>query len=145
MIRIALFTTLFVLSAHIAGSGITSVGAVSTDTIQEQNVSGIASGDWVENDLCYLSNVSCDWKFTAPVTKYLWTGYRMANGEFPREGFIACPREFSLGSVFEIDGIDYICGDRTGKKYNGRFDIYTDESYEEAMKFGKQHLVVMKK
>ncbi len=94
-------------------------------------------------DPCTLSFVECNWKFTAPVTKYLWTGFRMANGEFPREGFLACPREFSLGSMFEINGKDYICGDRTAKKYNGRFDLFTEESYEEAIKFGKQNLVVV--
>jgi len=145
MLRITLFTTILVLSAHIAGSGIASVGAVeSTDTIKEQSVSGNASGDWVEKlpDPCYLSNVFCDWKFIAPVTKYIDTG-TMSNGKQTHIGAIACPRSYKHGTKIEIEGKEYTCSDRTALRFDGRFDIFTDESYEEAMQFGKQNLIVM--
>ena len=92
-------------------------------------------------DPCYLDVVECPWKFTAPVTKYIDKGI-MSNGKQTHIGAIACPRRYEHGVKVEIEGVEYICSDRTNKRLDGRFDIFTEEFYEEAMKFGKQNLVV---
>lgn len=58
---------------------------------------------------------------------------------------MSCPRLYPLGTRFrlympqgweDLSGV-YVCDDRTAKKYDGRFDIFT-EDYAEALAFGKQ-------
>lgn len=132
MIRIALFTTLFVLSAHIAGSGITSDnGAQASEAIQEQSVSGIAVSDWVENDPCYLDAVECSWKKTMRVSEYGWTGNKNAAGKYPTVGTVACPRRYKLGTVVTIDGKEYTCEDRYApwvqEKFGDTIDVYSEK------------------
>ena len=61
----------------------------------------------------------------------------MASGATVYEGAIACPRWISLGTPVEIDGILYICEDRTSEKIDGIFDIFMF-SKEEAIAYGKQ-------
>jgi len=63
----------------------------------------------------------------------------MANGIPAQEGYVACPRRFALGTKVEIDGDEYICGDRTAERFDGRFDIfmgYGSEAYAQAINFG---------
>ena len=74
----------------------------------------------------------------AKTTKYLATGYPMANGEYPYVGSVACPRRIKLGTKVIINNKTYACNDRTSLKYDDRFDIFTEDSYEEAMKYGIQ-------
>lgn len=92
-------------------------------------------------DPCWLSNVECDWKFTAPVTKYIDTGI-MASGKQTYVGAIACPRKYELGQRVEVNGIDYVCEDRTHKRLDGRFDIFTTDSHAQAMQYGKRDLII---
>lgn len=88
-------------------------------------------------DPCGLRDVICVNEITASVTKYLDTGI-MASGKQTYIGAIACPRNYPFGTKVEIDGVEYTCEDRTHYRYDGRFDIFTDESYEDALKWGKQ-------
>ena len=66
-----------------------------------------------------------------------------ASGKVATTGFVACPRAFKLGVRVEINGNEYVCEDRTSKKYDGRWDIWHD-SYEDALEFGlqKQEVVI---
>ena len=70
-----------------------------------------------------------------------------ARGTHPRVNYsVACPREIPLGTKISINGNRYTCDDRTALKYNGRYDIfvgYTQDSYEQAIEFGKQYLEVI--
>jgi len=50
----------------------------------------------------------------------------------------ACPRKYKFGTKIKIDGKTYECQDRLAKKYDSRFDIFTNESLKEAFKWGKQ-------
>jgi len=81
----------------------------------------------------------------APITAYSeidschYEGCPMANGLKARTGYIACPRSLDLGVRVKINDRIYICGDRTAKRYDGRFDIfigYGEESYQKAVEFG---------
>lgn len=55
-----------------------------------------------------------------------------------RDDVVACPREYPFGTIFVIDGKDYVCLDRTAKKYNNRLDISFDKDIIGAIQFGKQ-------
>ena len=62
-----------------------------------------------------------------------------ASGKIAREDIIACPSWIPLGTKVEIDGEIYECGDRTHKRYDGRFDKwmgYGYEGYLRAKEFG---------
>jgi 3D (Asp-Asp-Asp) domain-containing protein len=65
----------------------------------------------------------------------------MASGNRAYIGAVACPREIELYTTVVVDGTPFVCEDRTDIKYNGRFDIfmgYGQNSYDKAIKFGKQ-------
>lgn len=69
----------------------------------------------------------------------------MSNGIPAKIGYIACPRNLIHGTIVEIDGLEYECGDRYNKDLSYRFDIfmgYGKESHEVAKVFGKQTLAV---
>jgi hypothetical protein len=73
----------------------------------------------------------------------------MANGKPAQRGFVACPRKLSLGTIVEIGGVEYECGDRTAlwveKKYGPTFDIffgYDEISHQNALLFGRKSLEV---
>lgn len=69
----------------------------------------------------------------------------MANGKPAEVGYIACPREIALETKIEALGEVYICGDRTAKHYNGRYDIfkgYGKEAHKEALEFGRQYKII---
>jgi 3D (Asp-Asp-Asp) domain-containing protein len=66
----------------------------------------------------------------------------MANGKATHEGAVACPREIKLGTKVEINGKKYICSDRTAKKLNGRFDIWSSENTKTLLKRGKQKMEI---
>lgn len=59
----------------------------------------------------------------------------MASGELAYEGAIACPRGVKLRSIAIIDGLVYKCHDRTNKRLDGRYDIFTS-NYDEAIQWG---------
>lgn len=70
---------------------------------------------------------------------------RMANGKIAQIGDIACPRALKLDTKVEIEGTIYTCSDRTAKKYDGRYDIWTGtgvKGHLEAIKWGKRKLEV---
>lgn len=60
-----------------------------------------------------------------------------ADGGNVGQGLVACPREFPFGTMFMIGGEIFRCGDRTSKKYDGRFDVWT-ATKEEAIALGKR-------
>jgi len=68
----------------------------------------------------------------ARITCYTWTGNKMANGKYPKEGYVATSdRNIPFGTIIEIDGIEYEVGDRTAKWVKEKFkhqtiDIYLD-------------------
>lgn len=75
---------------------------------------------------------------TAIVTAYISTGHPCANGHYPKCSYtVAIPRSYPLGTKVQIDGKWYVGGDRTNKRFDGRFDIFV-ASKEEAILFGKQ-------
>lgn len=107
------------------------------------------SGDGKE--FCGLDSVVCEGE-SAVVNAYItayseidschYKGCPMANGEKAHIGAVACPRRYSLGTKVQIDGVDYICKDRTAQYVDGRWDIfmgYGPESYAKAIKFGKRY------
>lgn len=69
----------------------------------------------------------------------------MANGMSAQVGYVACPRKLSFGTRVIIDGDEYICGDRTAKRFDGRYDIfkgYGIEAHKKAISFGIKTLNV---
>jgi len=75
-----------------------------------------------------------------------YAGCPMANGIKAQKGYAACPRNVKLGTKVWIEGFgELICGDRTAKWVDGRYDIffgYGQGSYDKAIQFGKQKLEV---
>lgn len=68
----------------------------------------------------------------------------MSNGERWQDYFnknvVACPAKFSFGSIFVVEGVEYICKDRGGaivQESNGAIwlDVLTDEP---KYKFGQE-------
>jgi 3D (Asp-Asp-Asp) domain-containing protein len=55
---------------------------------------------------------------------------------------IAAPRSIPFGTKVVIEGRQYTVEDRTAKKYNGRWDIYTS-SHKQALKNGIKHTNVI--
>jgi len=83
----------------------------------------------------------------ASVTKYGWTGNKMANGEYPYPGAVAISdRTIPLGTKIELDGKEYIVADRTAKWIHEKFgltiDIYSAESEMEMINFGRQNKII---
>jgi 3D (Asp-Asp-Asp) domain-containing protein len=65
-----------------------------------------------------------------------------ASGDRPEPGItVACPRSLNLGTIIVIDGVTYLCQDRTAEAYDGRFDIFFSSSTE-AKAFGKKELLI---
>lgn len=87
-------------------------------------------------------------RFRAEVTAYssspdeTWGNpFITASGREVYDGLVACPRKFPFGTRFRIGSRVYTCWDRTDKRFDHRFDIWKP-SKEEALRFGKQVLVV---
>ena len=83
----------------------------------------------------------------ASITQYGWTGYPMANGEYPYLGACASSdRTIPLGTVVEIDGTKYIVKDRTAlwvhEKHGLTLDIYSQGTKQEMLNYGRKHLIV---
>ena len=76
------------------------------------------------------------------VTMYGPTGNKMANGKYPHVGAVACPRRIKLGTTVSILGTTYVCSDRTSRRYDGRFDIYSEGTQKEMLQWGKKKLDV---
>lgn len=69
----------------------------------------------------------------------------MANGKKAHIGAVACPRVIKLGTQVRINGLTYICSDRTAKRYDGRFDIFWGfgyEAYRQALVYGIKQIQV---
>jgi 3D (Asp-Asp-Asp) domain-containing protein len=47
-----------------------------------------------------------------------------ARGTAPKDGSIACPRYYELGTKFRIEGKIYECDDRMSVRFPDRFDIW---------------------
>ena len=80
----------------------------------------------------------------ARITKYGWTGNRMANGEYPYIGAVAISdRSIPLGSKVVIDDVKYDVKDYTSlwvwEKFGLTVDIYSEESENEMLKFGRRN------
>lgn len=63
----------------------------------------------------------------------------MASGKSAYIGAVACPREIKLGTKVKIAGVPYVCEDRTARKFNGRFDIfsgYGQKAHRKAITWG---------
>lgn len=67
----------------------------------------------------------------ARITCYNWTGSKMANGLYPKEGYVATSdRTIPLGNIIEIEGIKYEVGDRTNKRIHNQFGMLTIDIYK---------------
>ena len=70
----------------------------------------------------------------------------MANGKPAKIGYVACPRYLALGTIVELLGTTFECGDRTAKWVDGRFDVfmgYGKEAHEDALNFGIKNLTIV--
>lgn len=76
------------------------------------------------------------------VTMYGATGNPAANGQMPYIGSIACPRNIPFGTSVQIKDKVYTCTDRTAKRYDGRFDIYSEGTRQDMLNWGKRKLPV---
>ena len=74
----------------------------------------------------------------ALVTMYGATGNPMANGQMPYVGAAACPRNIPLETKVMIYDVTFTCADRTAKKYDGRFDLYSEGTRKQMLRFGKK-------
>lgn len=80
---------------------------------------------------CTLENVFCLNKRYMRITEYGWTGNKMANGEWPRVGYVATSdRSIPFGTKVIISSKEYIVGDRTAKwiekDLGDTIDIYSE-------------------
>jgi len=87
------------------------------------------------------------YKKEASITKYGWTGYPMANGEYPYEGAVATSdRSIKFGTLVKVSDRIYEVKDYTAewiwKKKGLVFDIYSEKSKDEMLKFGIKKQVV---
>ena len=79
----------------------------------------------------------------AVVTAYVATGHPCADGHKPVVGVsVALPRCYPLGSRVCIGGRWYVGGDRTARRFDGRFDVFMG-SRAEALKWGKRTMEVV--
>lgn len=68
----------------------------------------------------------------ARITCYKATGNKMANGQYPKNGFVATSdRTIPLGTEVIIEGKSYIVGDRTNKRIQEEFGILTVDIFME--------------
>ena len=80
--------------------------------------------------------------YQARITYYGWTGNRMANGKYPKQGYVATSdRKIPLGTVVKIEGKNYVVGDYTAEWVHAKFeyptfDIYSSLGDAELMKKG---------
>ena len=82
----------------------------------------------------------------ASITQYAATGNRNAAGLWPQVGDVACPRSIKLGTKVEIGGKTYTCRDRTArwveKKFPNTFDIYSEGTRTEMLKWGRRNMKI---
>jgi hypothetical protein len=65
------------------------------------------------------------------LTYYLWTGYPMANGEYPRPGVAACSKHFATGQRLTLPAGDrLICLDRGHIDSQPWVDVYVNNHAE---------------
>ncbi|MEW6606053.1 MAG: hypothetical protein AB1414_01195 [bacterium] len=69
------------------------------------------------------------------------SGCIMASGKKVYSSAIACPRKYKFGTKVEIDGEEFICKDRTARRFDGRFDIFKWD-YQEALNCGKKIKII---
>jgi len=79
----------------------------------------------------------------ARITCYLETGYNMANGKYPEQGWVATSdRTIPFNTEIEIDGVIYKVGDRTNKRFDKELltiDIYWTDTLESCLEFGVKY------
>ena len=75
------------------------------------------------------------------VTAYCPTGNPTASGVYPVEGRTVACDHLPFGTMVRINGHVYIVEDRFGGGYTNKIDIFM-ESYEKAIRFGRQVLYV---
>ncbi|NCN25823.1 hypothetical protein COT94_01150 [Candidatus Falkowbacteria bacterium CG10_big_fil_rev_8_21_14_0_10_37_14] len=105
--------------------------------IQDVNITYGLSAKTLEKKVVYKK---------ARITKYVKTGKKMANGRFPKVGYVAVSdRKIHLGSLVWIGKRRYIVGDYTSKKIQTMslrkncdltIDVFTNESAYECLNFG---------
>lgn len=70
-----------------------------------------------------------------------YEGCPTAMGIRPTSETVACPRNWKLGSIIEVDGQIYICHDRYNADLPDRIDIWTGwdkEAHTEALNYGNK-------
>lgn len=86
---------------------------------------------------------------TGRITYYKWTGYHMANGKFPKDGYVATSdRTIKLGTKVLIEGKEYIVGDRTNARIQNEFkyptfDIYSEYTNNTLLQMGTHSAKIM--
>lgn len=142
---IPFFISLILISLFFVGAN-ASVPATEHPTVMEQvaSLKGIDENDW---DYCGLDSVVCGNELTFEITAFNTVPEQTDNSPCisasgdnicGRADVVACPRQYSLGTVFEIDGKDYMCLDRLSPKYDHRLDISFDKDIAGARRFGIQ-------
>ena len=59
-----------------------------------------------------------------------------------KKGILACPRPFPFGTIFLIGDKEYICMDRMGARFEGRFDVSFDKDIQGAREWGMKKMVI---
>jgi len=142
---IPFFISLILISLFFVGAN-ASVPATEHPTVMEQvaTLKGIDENDW---DYCGLEAVVCENELIFEITAFNTVPEQTDNSPCisasgdnicGRTDVVACPRKYPLGTIFQIDGKDYICLDRLADKYNNRIDISFDKDIVGARQFGKQ-------
>ncbi len=85
---------------------------------------------------------------TASISKYVWTGNPMSNGEWPYIGAVATSNYWiPLGSTVFMNNRTYVVKDRTANwiqpTFGLTFDLYTNESVWECLLFGRRYWPVV--
>ena len=118
-----------------------TIGLFDDPYFEELRAEGVSQSDKEE---ILLINGSLDsqlskTEFYATITAYCLTS-KMANGEYPKEGSVACPLRFEFGQKLQIGSVwGYTCEDRMDVPYRDtesewfieeRFDIWMEDCNE---------------
>lgn len=105
----------------------------------------LAFGEALDQDLCSLDVIKCQNEKTFTVSAFNTVEAQTdqspcvsASGDniCGRSDVVACPRQYPLGTIFNIEGKDYVCLDRLAKKYDDRIDISFDKDIKGAKQWG---------
>jgi len=93
--------------------------------------------EWLGSNPCALVEVVCEDEAVAVGSAYSKTETCQdrecitASGKIAAFGMLTCPYQIPFGTILVIADARYSCEDRTSRKYNGRFDIYMGNSYND--------------